>query len=196
MSPRFISMVLAGAFATATGLARADDAAVPGTGFNASRYEELWTKSPFAVASSQEADVSPDYSLVGIARIDGVFYASLIDKQSNEHFLLTSDAPVRGLKLVSITPGHDAASSTAVMQRNGESLTLKLEAAATPPPAPAPNMPQAGNQGVPPMPNPNGIQSPNSRYYPAGGPNGMGGGQRPPQVMMRHPIISVPPPPH
>jgi hypothetical protein len=110
---------------------RADDSAVPTGGFPASRYEVLWKKSPFAVASAEAVPDSPDYVLAGIASFDGVSYASVIERKSNEHFLVSSDKPTRGLTLTSINRGHDNADTTAVVEKDGQMITLKLEAMPT-----------------------------------------------------------------
>ena len=176
---------------------RADELILPGHGFNPSRYETLWTKSPFAVASPENAGTSPDYSLVGLSRYDGISYASLIDKQSQERFLLSSDKPVKGLTLVSISHGRDEASNYAVIQRGGELITLKLEASvAVQMPNPAngsPGMPQNSTAppamtGVaPPIPIPNAMQP--------GGNTGPGGMQVPPHAVFRRRPVIVPPPP-
>jgi len=109
--------------------AGADDSSVPGEGFSAARYEALWTKSPFAVATADAVQESPDYSLVGIAEFDGVSYASLIERQSQEHFLISSDKPTRGLILTTITRSHDGSDTYAVVQKDGQPITLKLEQA-------------------------------------------------------------------
>jgi len=147
--------------------AGADDSSVPGEGFSAARYEALWTKSPFAVATADAVQESPDYSLVGIAEFDGVSYASLIERQSQEHFLISSDKPTRGLILTTITRSHDGSDTYAVVQKDGQPITLKLEqapvAAATPgaPAAPptivmpgimTPQIPMPGAANSTPMP--------------------------------------------
>ena len=136
-----------------------EDAALPGKGFAPSRYETLWSKSPFAVATADTtATTSSDYKLVGMARIDGVSYASLIDTLSpdQQHFLLSSDKPVRGLTLVSVTNGHDASGMVAVIEKDGQTMTLKLEQArAGGAPSPAPvivNANPSPNINVPPNP--------------------------------------------
>ena len=105
------------------------DSAVPGAGFAASRYEVLWTKSPFAVATTEvTADSSPDYFLVGISNFDGISYASVVEtKTPQEHFLISTDKPTRGLTLTSITRSHDGLDTYAVVQKDGQSITLKLE---------------------------------------------------------------------
>jgi len=103
----------------------------PSAGFPASRYEALWTKSPFSVATSEDDSsvTSPDYMLVGVSNIDGISYASVVEKQNQEHFLISSDKPTRGMTVTSITRNHDNSDTFAVVQKDGQSLTLKLEQA-------------------------------------------------------------------
>jgi len=164
----------------------ADNSAVPNAAFSASRYEDLWTKSPFAVATSEAGPESPDYMLVGIANVDGISYACLIDAHNQEHFLISSDKPNRGLTLTSITRNHD--DTYAAVQKDGESITLKLQQ--PPPTAPAPGAPPA-----------------NAIVMPGGMPGGMTpqlpmpgaslsipGSGRPP-TRFRRPLIHLPPPP-
>lgn len=125
----------------------ADGAVLPGNGFAASHYQPLWTKSPFAVASPEMVESSPDYLLVGIARSDGVSYASIVDKPTQQqHFLLSTEKPVNGLTLVSITQGHGSSGGSAVIQKGGESIVLKLE---QPSSVPVPNMANGGPPGMP-----------------------------------------------
>jgi hypothetical protein len=152
---------------------QADDPVVPGAGFSASRYEALWTKSPFAVATPDVAvDTSPDYMLVGFAaNVGGVSYASLIDAHNQEHFLISTDKPNRGLTLGSITRSHDGADTFASVLKDGQTLTLKLEQ----PPASAPvagaNMPPGGMTpqismpgGAPSFSNPGAVRLP-TRFH-------------------------------
>jgi hypothetical protein len=93
-------------------------------GFDGSRYEDLWSKSPFAIATSDAPAASEDYQLVGLAQFDGVSYVSLVDKQTQNHFVLTSVKPVKNLSLVSISRGEGPGNASAVIMRNGEALTL------------------------------------------------------------------------
>jgi hypothetical protein len=146
--------ILAGS-ALAAPPARADDPTVPDGGFAASRYETLWTKSPFAVATSEAAPESPDYSLVGIAQFDGISYASLIEKQNQEHFLISSDKATKGLTLLSITRGHDGGDTLAVVQKDGEQITLKLEQ--------LPAGPVTGAGALPGMPPVNSVPMPGTQ---------------------------------
>jgi hypothetical protein len=124
---KLIILAIAAGMVGGEGKAQADRPSLPEGGFAPSHYEVLWTKSPFAVASAEAAQESPDYDLVGVAQIDGMFYACLIDKQSNEHFLLaTDDKSVRGLRLISVTRGQDNGSASATIQKDSQLFTLTL----------------------------------------------------------------------
>jgi hypothetical protein len=158
-----------GVFAAALFLnqVEADAPALPGHGFDSSHYEALWTKSPFAVATSDAAPESPDYDLVGVAQFDGVSYASLVDKHNQQHFLVSGDKPDHGVTLVSITRGHDSGDTTAVVEKDGQTLTLTL----TVPPAPAgaPNNPPLMGS-VPNIPMPGTVYPNPSEYHMPGVP--------------------------
>jgi hypothetical protein len=165
-----------------------NDPSLPGNGFSASRYETLWLKSPFSVASADgSAPESPDYSLVGIAEFDGISYASIIDKKNNlEHFLISSEQDSHGLKLISVTRGNDAGSTLAMLQKNGEPLTLKLDISA--------GSAVAGGPGASVIPTPV-IQMPGA--VPAqipSRPDYFTPGQPPPVIYRPH-MITIPPPP-
>jgi len=142
MKRSLVLLAVGGCLAITGSSARAGGPVAPTEGFAASRYEPLWTKSPFSVASDAAPVESPDYSLVGIARFDGVSYASLVEKRSQEHFLLATGQPARGLTLVSITEGPEATDVLAVVSMDGQLITLKckqpLLAAANTAPKPDP----------------------------------------------------------
>jgi hypothetical protein len=166
-----------------------NDASLPGNGFPASRYETLWLKSPFSVASADgSAPESPDYSLVGIAEFDGISYASLIDKKNNqEHFLISSDQDSHGLKLVSVTRGQNANGTMATLQKNGEPLTLKLDISA--------GSATAGGPGTSAIPTPV-LQMPGATPMPTPArPDYFAPGQPPPVTYRPH-MIAIPPPPN
>jgi hypothetical protein len=184
---KYAFLIVTAALALTAPPIRADDSAVPGAGFPASRYEVLWTKSPFAVATAEAAAVSPDYSLVGISNIEGVSYAGLIDKQKNEHFLVSTDKPTRGMTLTSITVGHNGSDTLAVVQKDGELITLKLEQAPGMAAAPNPNAPPINipmpNITTPPLPMPGALAP-----YP-------GQGVTRPFARFHRPLINLPPRP-
>ena len=133
-------------------------------GYEPPRYEDLWTKSPFAVETPDtQVTESADYSFVGVAQIRGVTFVSLVQKQNQAHLLITSDQPLGSLKLDSISNKPDGVYAS--FTQNGQPLTLKLETAqaggapqanATPPPGGnmpllfnPPGVPAAGGQNIP-----------------------------------------------
>jgi hypothetical protein len=155
---------------------------VPTATFNADRYSILWTKSPFAVATSETVgQESPDYFLVGVANQDGIFYASVIERQNQEHFLLSSDKPNRGMTLKTINRTKDGLSTFAEVVKDGQPLTLKLEEA----PAAAPGAA--------------GIVAPNVMSPQIPMPGGMGGfpggASARPFIRFHRPAIHLPPMP-
>jgi len=163
-----------------------DAAVVPGAGFSASRYQVLWTKSPFAVATAEAgADASPDYLLYGIANVDGITYASVVDAHNQEHFLISSDKATRGLTLASITRSSDGSDTYANVLKDGQTITLKLEKASG----------TAGGAGA----SPGGPGSmPQQITMPGANPgvNFPGGGATRPFIpRFRRPLIHLPPPP-
>ena len=165
--------------------ARGDSSVLPGSGFPASRYESLWTKSPFAVATSEDAvDTSPDYTFVGFAsNVGGISYASIIEtKPPQEHFVISTDQPTRGLTLTSITRSHDGSDTYAVIQKDGQTITLKLEQ----PPAALVGVAANGPGGMVPQ-----TMAP-SIPMPGAGP---GFGNRPFNPRFRRPLINLPPRP-
>jgi hypothetical protein len=177
-------LILAAGLALTAPPVRADDPVVPGGGFPASRYEALWTKSPFAVATVEEDEgpESPDYSLVGITtNIEGISYASVIEKQKNEHFLISTDKATRGMTLTSITIGHNGSDTYAIVQKDGQPITLKLEQG--PPMATA-------NSNMPPVniSPPGGIASP----LPMPGTGNFPGGSTRPYPRFHRPAIHLP----
>jgi hypothetical protein len=153
-------------------------------GYPPDRYSDLWTKSPFAVETPDEVVTdSAEYSLVGVAQLGDVTYASLIEKQNQAHLLVSTGKPLGGLTLNSISNKSDGV--YVMFTHDGQPLTLKLEAA----PAGAPQA-NAMPGGVP---------------VPFGGVPNMGGGQSIPMpgsfnpanarplIRIRRPTIHVPP---
>jgi hypothetical protein len=105
-----------------------DGLLVQGQGYSADRYAILWTKSPFAVASN-DADTTAtmsDYELAGVAQAGGVCYASLIEKRTQVHLLLSSDKSAGSLELVSISRSS-AGMPTALVRDNGKLLRLNID---------------------------------------------------------------------
>ena len=188
MKRRLLSTALIGALALFPASAWADEAPVPGQGFPASRYETLWTKSPFAVATPEAVQGSPDYQLVGIAQFDGVSYASLIESQTGQHFLLSSEKPVRGLTLISVTRGQGSSLNQAVVQKDGQPITLQQDTSTAGPGAMTGPVPTNAPMVQPlPAPGAGGIPTPGTLPPPR---------RRLPLIRLPpSPAATVPPPP-
>jgi hypothetical protein len=77
-----------------------------------------------AGGTEQPANAS-NYFLVGIAQIDGISYASLVDRQTNYHYLLSTAKSDEGLVLTSI------ADDGATVKKDGVAIFLKLGCAAS-----------------------------------------------------------------
>jgi hypothetical protein len=91
-----------------------------------------------SVRASDSSPASFDYSLVGLARFDGVSYASLLNTKTQEHVFLSTANPEGGLKLSSITTDNDPLGPSAWIQNNGVSILLKLGSGAFQVPAKSP----------------------------------------------------------
>lgn len=81
-----------------------------------------------SAASVSAPQDSFNYALVGVARFDGVSYASLINRQTKMRLLLFTDKPVDGLKLISVGGDEATAGPSAIIDRAGVSIQLKVEA--------------------------------------------------------------------
>jgi hypothetical protein len=180
---------------TANPAAPTEDATAAHQGYPASRYEDLWTKSPFAVETPDETVTdSAEYSLVGVAQLTDtngtiINYVSLVEKQNQNHLLVSSDKPLNGLSLNSITKKPDGG-TYATLTHDGQILTLELETT----PSGAAGLQPGASTGF----NLPGMMTPNMPIV--GGQNiqmpGAGAGQmRRPLIRIRRPIIHVPPRP-
>jgi hypothetical protein len=68
---------------------------------------------------------SADYALAGVAQLGDVIYASLVDKHTNDHILVSSDKPLGDLSVTSVSKRADGIYVS--LTHGGEPLTLKLE---------------------------------------------------------------------
>jgi hypothetical protein len=156
-------------------------------GYAPQRYEDLWTKSPFAVETpdSPVTDTA-EYSLVGVAQLPDekggmVTYVSLVQKQNQAHLLVSSDKPLGDLKLDSVDKKSDGVYAT--LSQNGSPLTLKLvETTPQAGPGPESTMPTVFN------PSPN--MAPGGQNIPM--PGAFNPSQARPLIRIRRPLIHVP----
>jgi hypothetical protein len=68
------------------------------------------------------------YALVGVAQFDGISYASLIDRQTKFHLLLSTAKPEQRLKLISVGGDDSPFGPSAVIESEGVSIRLKVVA--------------------------------------------------------------------
>jgi len=167
-----------------------DNDAAAHRGFSPERYQDLWTKSPFAV-ETPDAPVtdSAEYSFVGVAQLGDVTYVSLVQKQNQAHLLVSSDKPLGDLKLDSISNKGDGVYAS--FTQNGQPLTLKLETApagggAPPLPTPMPGVPGGMNPIFQQQTN----ASPGGQNIPM--PGSFNPATARPMIHIRRPLIHVP----
>jgi hypothetical protein len=147
---------------------------IPSKDFPVERYETLWTKSPFAVASTapEKKDNTPAaYKLVGVSQFGGISYASVVNNQGGGGLFLEQNKPTKGLTLLSIQQGKTGATSSAKIILNGQVLVLDTD-----------NTPQTS------LPQPVGFQPGNP-----GNPGGIRREDFVPRFPIRRQLIQVPP---
>ena len=137
---------------------RAAEPAVPAA-FPAARYEHLWVRSPFSVASTTFDPDSAEYDLVGVGKVDDEVYASVQDRQSGEIFVISNHHPSHNLKLFQVHGGDRPEDSFAIIGRADQTITLHLHGAtptteptiqtAPPPTTPIPTETLAPNSNDP-----------------------------------------------
>lgn len=119
------------------------------------RYEMLWSKSPFTLASQVEDAPQPGFAdelvLVAVAQEDGRPTVIVVNKKTQARQLVTSDAAnTAGLKLESIEPNDDPLKVRARIRKGSEVGVVKYDMAllAVRPPPPAkgkgPPVPKTG----------------------------------------------------
>jgi hypothetical protein len=157
-------------------------------GYEPPRYEDLWTKSPFAVETPDtQVTESAEYSFVGVAQIRGVTFVSLVQKQNQAHLLITSDQPLGSLKLDSISNKPDGVYAS--LTQNGQPLTLKLETAQAGG-APQPNAAPPPGGNMPLLFNPSGPPAAGGQNIPM--PGSFNPSTARPLIRIRRPLIHVP----
>jgi hypothetical protein len=116
--------------------------------------------APHAVASEPPDETARSvasfhYTLVGIAKFEGVSYASFIDERTGDHFLLsTQNKSDREVTLTAVHTQDDPSGTAAIVLSAGVSLLLGFEAAVVAPSDlassvnPASNLPRPGSTAV------------------------------------------------
>ncbi len=145
-------------------------------GYPAERYEILWQKSPFTLASVATEQAKPGFAeslvVTGVARIGDEDFLMLFDKKSQERLMLSSTKSAGGIELVTLNASPDPLKTTATVRRGGETAVVRYDPSLLTAPGAAqaaarPGMPGQPNMSLQPgMPNPGGIQPPTA-YPPA-----------------------------
>jgi len=117
---------------------------------------------------------SSNYTLVGIAKFDGISYASLLDGQTGGHFLLSTDKKSDlDVTLISVRTYDDASGPAAIIEKDNVSVLVKLESgislassglisspALFTQPSSVPNNPQSGSPDISKLKPPPGAKLP------------------------------------
>ena len=144
MTSRFHSFgfLLGGAIFCALSFARGGSA-IP-DGYPADRYAPLWTHSPFTLASVQQ-EAAPGFAqnlaVVGIVRIGSEDWVTLLNKQSQERFIVGAEPDEQGVKVVAVVTDADPLKTRVTIQKGGELATVGFDrtllATTQTPPVPA-----------------------------------------------------------
>lgn len=95
-----------------------------------SRYESIWTRSPFVAVtdlSGQADDLAGRFVLTGFARMGDKDVIFLFDRTSLERFSLTPGQARQGLSLQSLTHEGDLKSVRASVVSGGKTLVLAYD---------------------------------------------------------------------
>lgn len=89
-----------------------------------SDYEELLSNSPF----TRSLNLSDTLSLTGVAHLGDQAMITLVDRKSNETYVVSGDNNSQGWKLVEISPEDDLETMTAKIAVNGgEMITVRFD---------------------------------------------------------------------
>lgn len=131
-------------------LAQAVEPTVP-QGYPPERYERIWKKSPFTVASVIAANAvdnttfADSLTLVGLVTIGGRPLVTVVANDSQETQLVEADKPnAAGLQVVSFVNNLDPSKVEVVLKKGNVNGTLHFTISETP--AQAPEQPNPGPQ--------------------------------------------------
>ncbi|MEX1045476.1 MAG: hypothetical protein WEC73_05050 [Chthoniobacterales bacterium] len=156
--------------------------------FPASRYQELWERSPFQLESAapppaESAALAQRFALTGIAEIGGEPIAFLMERATQQRMMVKQQEGEGGLSLVQIDVVQRKYDDSTVTVRQGSEVgVVKFDAG---PAMAAPSMPM-------PPPQPQAYAPPN---VPGAPPRGMPAAQVPPLVPGQAPqVVGIQPP--
>ena len=93
------------------------------------RYEPIWKRSPFTLSSAVDDSgaASQQLALTGLLRINNEAYASVLDKQTKQRFLVSKEPDPQGLSLVSFQNPDDPSTLVVTLQRGSETFSLRYD---------------------------------------------------------------------
>jgi len=138
-------------------------------GYTPERYERIWKKSPFTVASviapeaTNNASFADNLSLVGLVTIGGKPLVTVVATDSQETSLVDADKPnAAGLQVASFVNNLDPSKVEVVLKKGDATGTLRfnINETAAPPPEQVNVVPQANQPRRIIQPRPNGMPVP------------------------------------
>lgn len=100
-------------------------------GFTVQRYSPLWQRSPFTIASTEQAPTAPGFAqnmaVVAIARIGNEDWVTLMDRGTQERFSVGTTANDQGIKVVSVQTDSDPMKTKVTIQKGAEVATVGFD---------------------------------------------------------------------
>ncbi len=154
----------------------AQETFTPPVPYETARYEMLWKKSPFTLASTEEivtAGFADNLILMGVARIGDQAIATVMDRSTSQRQTVTMNPNAQGLRLISVGDMSSPLKASVRVQLGSETAEIRFDPMLVQS-GPAPGVPQVpvvpGQPPRPGQPVP-AIQIPNTpqRANPASG---------------------------
>jgi len=130
--------------------------------YPASRYDAMRKKSPFTLSSAADQAAAVGFAsklfLTGILRVGGESFATVMDKESKQRYMISAKPNEQNIQLVDIESGDDLSKVSVTLKKGDEKATLKydFDGLKQMQPAVAPTTPtaavQTGNVAPPPTP--------------------------------------------
>ncbi len=108
-------------------MTHADDDTVIPAGTAVERYQPIWKRSPFTLASTPDAQASAEWSLGGLAENGQDPLVFLVNKQSQERMTVTGQPNEKGFSVESIDYQSDLLQSSVKIKTSGDTLTVRFD---------------------------------------------------------------------
>lgn len=94
------------------------------------RYESLWRRSPFDLPSSDSATgpvPSQGLYLSGVMRVGEEEFVTIVDRATEQTFLVGREANAQGWSLVTMQRSDDATKVSATVRRGDEAISVRFD---------------------------------------------------------------------